>query len=460
MLPAVLTLRKATALAICFAVCILGCGKKEPEEGQPVRVVQPALKAPPGMTPVRAGVPVFISQKPLTVGQYLAYLEGTEQPIPVHRQDVEPGTPQAGQPVTGLDRQEAAWCAAWHLKRLPTAEEWRQAGDVVGPRPYPWSDDGAAVAQEAEILLVQDWVPGSNAQLQARAAREGLAESILAERCDGVEKLRQQLLGLVEVQRTRRGDLWKQLKPAFFSVLDREKKLAEERARREGRAEVLEILQRLEVAKGRLAAGIKANDLSAEQAEQAAERYTGQLGKWRTELQGVRDQLQDATNALQEEVVALTKVFEEAGTTEAEGHLDEAEAALADSAAPIESIAEAAPLERKLVTAIEWMRGEGPAFAGIPTLEDLNTRMAGLDQRIEELAGEDPVSAQIEEVRQRLERFGQAINRAFLQEKLLLEELDELVELRARKKAVETMLKGLNEALTGEPAAGADTVVE
>jgi hypothetical protein len=70
------------------------------------------------------------------------------------------------------------------------------------------------------------------------------------------------------------------------------------------------------------------------------------------------------------------------------------------------------------------------------------------------LAGEDPAGAEIENLRGKLERFGESIERDFLQEKLLIEELNELVELRARKKAVEAMLSRLQSAVQGRPAGG------
>jgi hypothetical protein len=92
-----------------------------------------------------------------------------------------------------------------------------------------------------------------------------------------------------------------------------------------------------------------------------------------------------------------------------------------------------------------------PAFEGVPSLEETDSRTAALDEDIQQLSGEDPAVAEIKDMHQRIAGFSEAMNREFLQEKLLFQELDELVELRARKKAVEAMLNGLKQAMKPEP---------
>jgi hypothetical protein len=441
-------LRRAIPVAVCIALVLLGCEKKEPEGRPPVRPPAPRVEAPPGTMPLRPDEGVFVSETPLSIGQYVAYLEGTTQPVPAEHEGA-----LAEEPLTGLDRAEAERCATWHLKRLPTAQEWEQASAAVGARPYPWTEDGAPVAEGAEVFLVQDWLPGTEGEQAARAGRDELAESILAEARRQVADLSARLQAMIEPRRAMRREMWQQIKPVFFALLDREKRVAELTARRGGLDEVVEILQRLVLAKGKLAAAVKAAELENGNAQEAVQAYTDQLAEVRAKVQQVRDELQKSTAAMQEQVVALTRAFEEAGTAETEGALDQAEAVLTEAGAPVETVARAEELQEKLRGAIERLTEAGPAFEGLPTVEEMNARIAELDARIEQLAADEAGAAAMEEAARKIERFGESIERQFLQEDLLVKELEELVGLRARKKAVEANLKGLQEALrAGEPA--------
>lgn len=435
-------IRRAIPVAACLALVLLGCEKKEPEAQPPVRPVAPAAKAPPGMVAVRPGAEVFISEQPFSVAQYVAYLKGTTQPVPAEYEGR-----LADEPASGLPRSEAERCATWHLMRLPTFEEWQQASAVVGARPYPWADDGSAVAAGAEAFLVQDWPPGSPGEEAARAARQELADRILADARADVAELRDRLEGMIEPRRAVGRELWQQIKPVFFSLLDRQKGLAEATARREGRAEVIEILNRLVLAKGKLAAAVKAAELEDTTAEDALQAYTDQLAQVRAKLQQVRDGLQKATAASQEQVVALTRAFEEMGTAEAAGRLEEAEAALAESAVQVDAVTQAEALKASLQSAVARLAEAGPAFENLPSVEDMNQRIAALDLRIAQLADQQAAAGAIQEAADKMERLGKAVSRQFLEEKVLLKELNELVELRARKKAVEANLNGLREAL-------------
>jgi uncharacterized phage infection (PIP) family protein YhgE len=365
--------------------------------------------------------------------------------------EVEPDSADAAQAITGLSRKEAGRCATWHLRRLPTAEEWRQAAAVVQPRPYPWLDDGAPAAAEAEIFLVQDWSTGTDSEVAARKAKEELTETILKEGVDKVERLRQQLSDMIARRKRRQEDQWKQLKPRFFQLLETEKKVAELQARKESRAEALEILTRFAVKKGKLAAALKTTEVTPEDAEKAAEGYENELAQARGKLQEVREALQTSTQEQQEEVLELTRMFEQDGAVEAGRGVEEAEAVLQQVPDVVEGATQAALLAETLQAAVLQLGEVSPAFEGVPSLEETDSRTAALDEDIQQLSGEDPAVAEIKDMHQRIAGFSEAMNREFLQEKLLFQELDELVELRARKKAVEAMLNGLKQAMKPEP---------
>jgi uncharacterized protein YukE len=447
--------RKATVGVLCAASVSMGllgfgCEKKKPEVQPNVRVVAPTGKPPAGMAAVPGESGAFISEKPLSVGQYVAYLDGTAQPVPEQWQGLEPAGPAAQRPMTGLSRREAESCATWELKRLPTPDEWQKASGVVGQRPYPWNEDGSPVAAEAEMFLVQDWRSGSDQEMQARQAKAVLPGAILSEHAAQVEALRGQLQGLVEQLRVRQEQQWTQMKPAFFALLEKEKKAAELRALRDGRAEQAAALELLAAEKGRLAAAYKADQMAA---DQAAQQYTEKLAEVRDTVPQVRKALQDSTAALQEQVVEATKALDQVGSAAAPGALAEAEAALKAPAGPVETMAQA--LERKAVlqAAVKKLQEQTSPFARIPTADAMAKRTAELDQETRRFTGEDPSAARIAEARRKMGSFGEALGREFLQENLLLQEMDELVDLRARKKAVEAMLAGLQAVLPARPAA-------
>ncbi len=439
-------LRKTIPIAVLLAALALGCEKKEPEAA-PVRVVGPPRTAPAGMQQIQEGKDVFISRQPATVGQYVDYLSQTNQPLPQRWQDLAPDDPAAQQPVTGLTREEARRMAVWHMKRLPTPEEWEQAA-AVGARPYPWAPDGAPVHQQAELFLVQDWLPAGPGQAEAARARGELVEQIRRGAAARVERLRAELQELVERQQARRGDLWEQIKPAFFSLLDKEKQLARLSARREGHQDVKRILTEIALAKGRLAAALKVEELSAEEADRRAAAYRQQLSAARAKVQEVREELQSETARLQDEVLALTRAFEEAGTAQATGLADQAEALLAETAETPETAAATTSAAERLEEMVARIRRGGPAFGAMPDLQEIEARAGEVERQTEELSGEDPAVEEVRALRGKVERFGEAIGREFLQESLLLQELDELVELRAGKKAVEATYERLA-AVTG-----------
>ena len=230
-------LRRMLPVAICAALLVTGCEKKEEKPPTPVRVTRPASRTPAGMVSISAAQPVFIATKPLTIGQYIQYLEGTGQDVPVQWQDVLPGSPEAGRSAVGLTQTEARRCAVWHLKRLPTREEWARAAEVVKPRPYPWNEDGSPVAPSAEVYLVQGYdTQSADDLLEARREKEGLADTILNEYLAEIEALGENLRGEIKAERARRQLAWEEVKPVFFALLDKERGLAQERATRAGRA--------------------------------------------------------------------------------------------------------------------------------------------------------------------------------------------------------------------------------
>lgn len=439
---------RVTPIAICLVLLVLGCEKKEAEKEAAPLLVRRGVALPAAMVPIREGVPVFITKKPVTVGEYGGYLQGTGQAMPERWRGLQPGAP-----VAGLTRKEAGRYAVWALKRLPTAQEWRQAAAVVGSRPYPWPEGAAPGAAGGDVFLVQDWPAGSDQELKARQAKAALPETILAEHKDEIAELRAQLQQATERHRTSREEQWKQLKPGFFALLEKQKELAGLRARQRAMADVLEILSEMAADKARLAVRLKTADLGPEAADAEVEAYEQKLADVRAKVQEVRQKLQQTTKELQDELVALTRRFEMVGATEVAAGLAAADVAVEADSTPPENIEQAARLAKELESALRLAGERRPAFEDFPGMDDIEGRMAQLDKQIEQISADQRLATEVETLRRKVAGLDQTINREFLQEKLLCQELDELAELRARMKAVEEKVDGLKEILG--PASGA-----
>ena len=113
----------------------------------------PAVEGPPGKVVVKG---FYIDLRETTVGEYGEFLRALEssgghhpgcpKDEPAGKSHVPEGwegqkdRPEA--PVVGVDWWDAASCAAWRKKRLPTEAEWERAAgfEPGGRRLYPWGN--------------------------------------------------------------------------------------------------------------------------------------------------------------------------------------------------------------------------------------------------------------------------------------------------------------------------------
>ncbi len=444
------TLRTLIGTSMCLLLLAPGCERKEPEGEPPLTQVRAAVTAPEGMAAVREGAAVFMSRQPISLGEYVAYLWDTEQPVPPQWEGTRPGTPGAQAPVVGLSRDEAELYAVWTMNRLPEREDWTAAAAIVGSRPYPWEDDGSAVP-DAALLLVRDWQPGSEQEQEALGLKAALPARILAGYQEAVGDVRKRIEELARDRKARVADLWSQIKPAFFNLLDKKKQLADLTARREKQGETLEILKTVLFEKGKMAAELKTQDLTPEEKEKLVQAYDEQLSNILAEIQEVRSNLQEANKKLQEQVVALTKRFEEGGALQVEVLSDAARKLLDDTAQAAASIREAVDWKVELQAVLESLEARTPILDRTPTLDDLKEAAAGMEQRIQQFGEDQEIAAQIDDVRNRIKNIGETVQREFLKEKLVFEELSGLVGLRASKEAIQATVDGLKEALGETP---------
>ncbi|MFO7956373.1 MAG: SUMF1/EgtB/PvdO family nonheme iron enzyme, partial [Candidatus Brocadiia bacterium] len=397
-------LRKALCLSICVFALLAGCEKKEPEEAQPQRVVrveeeQPT--APPGMTPIREGASVFISEDPVTVGEYVEYLRATDQVVPAKWLGVEPGTAGAQAPVTGLGRQEAEFYAIHELKRLPTRTEWNVAAAVMGDRPYPWAD-GEPASPDAALFLVRDWVPGSQGEQEARERARELPQLILAEHQKELEQLRADVQQLIEEYEARQKEMWQELKPAFFALLDKQKELAQRVAEQQRRLEALELTEELFDNKRKLAGRLAAEELSPEEQDRVVEDYNSVLADTLAKIQEVQAGLEEDIQDMQNRVMELTRRFEEEGRSRLSTLSEQARQLLAQGEQKAESIREAVTRKARLRELKEKLQDARPTLEEMPTLEDVKRKAAEIDQQLTELAEDEEVEKRIQDLQARI----------------------------------------------------------
>jgi hypothetical protein len=397
---------------------------------------------PDGTALIPGGEPAYIVTTTLTVGQYVHYLQGTGQDVPVKWQDVLPGSPEAQHPIVGLTRAEARRCAVWLLKRLPTPDEWARAAEIVRARPYPWKADGSPVSPDAEVFLVIS--PGD--ELKARRERDGLADAILEEYVTEINALAERVRGELAAERMRRKRAWDEVKPAFFALLEEERNLAQQQALRTGRAEAVAVVEALVTAKARLAVKLATGDPTAEEADAEVAGYSRQLAEARAQAQQVREKLQQALNAAQQQVVGLSEAYEQRGASRIDQGLDDLDGMIAAAVGPPETIALAAAAKLRLEAVARRLQEAAASASSLPALEELKQQAARVKEQLGQLAPDDAVE-RMKELRAKMAEIGKAIEQEFLQEKELFTDLEGLIDLRARKEAAEARLARLKDAL-------------
>jgi hypothetical protein len=444
-------LRNALPLAVCCLLLVLGCSKKQEAQGPAPRKAA-GIQAPTGMVAIGDKPPVFLLKSPVTVSQYVQYLKDSGQPVPASMRPVALGGPGGDQPVSGLTLKEARRCAAWNLMRLPTQQEWAMASVYVPATPYPWSGQDDATPVAAQLYLVQDWTAGSPAQQEAEAAKQALAKTLEQERAAGFEQARKALADLVTQQKSAAQERWDQFKPAFFSMVEKQKALAEAKGRKDAGQDELLLLQNIALEKGKVAkaaAGVEGT------LSDAARTYTDKLAQWRTQAEASRQSLENRTKELQQQVVAQTDAFDQLGTKSIADHFAEADALLTQGAQTPAQPSDAADLQSKLVEAAQKLQEAGPLFDSLPAPSYFSNQAAKLQQETTAAGADKATADKVAQVKESI-GFGQTINQNFLDEKLLLDDLASLVDLRARRDAIEanlTALTGVMRQIAAPPAA-------
>jgi hypothetical protein len=450
--------RNTLVLAACCVLLASGCEKKEPEFEPTVVHVGPSIDAPPGMQVLQDNPPLFITSRPVTAGQYIDYLKVTGQPLPTRLQAVTLGPDVANQPISGLTRNEADRYAVWAVKRLPTREEWRLAADMVGDTPYPWGAGFEDLPVAAPLFLAQDWLPGSEIEQEAKRKKNELGAAVLADNQAMTQELREELTDLLTDREVVAAERWQDFKPAFFALIEKTKKLAELRETQKRRADQLGVLQQVARAKGDLAIAITTAEEGAETPEAAIEQYKTDLANWRAEIQKTKQNLEELIKSRQEQVIQMTKQFDEEGSAAAAVSDPEAKALLAETESEAGDPQAALAVIKKLEDKIAALQAKPSPLENLPPVEGLQGQAAQMDSAIEQVPEDKETADKIAESLALLERLGTTVKQDFLDEKLLVNEIAELVVLRAQREAVDAnlaALKGVMDQLGG-PGTRAD----
>jgi hypothetical protein len=434
-------LKKSLIAACCLTLVFCGCGKDEEERTPPRNEpVEPTVSVPRGMKPLSVEPPVFMSVRPLTRAQYIEYLTAMNKTVPAHHA----GAP-ASEAITGLTPEQAARVATFHLRRLPTREEWQKADEIVGDTPWPWPEEG--VPSTEPIYLVQDWVSDTAGEQEALEARMALKAGA------GLEALKEELAAerkLLEEEmerfRAEHQQLWAQVKPAIFAMLDARRDLAAAEARVDARESYKDTLLRLALMKGKAAVKMIDSDASAAEQTAALNSYEEALAESRKKTAETIENLAQASGDLQEQAQALTAALEEYGKTAA-ASLPRAEAVLEATEEPGPTAADVQRQLGNVQDTITALKAREVQLPGLPSVEELQEKTRELREQVDAVEVPAQLQEEIDKVREMLAKHGKQIEQPFEQEPLLMQEQQKLMEARATHAGLAARVQALRDVL-------------
>ena len=438
--------RKLCVLAICLAALLTACKKKTaPEKPEAQRQVV----APAGVTQVPDTMPpVFISTEAVTVGEYLAFLQGTGQPVPQRFAAEEVGI---GASLEGLTLNEAQRYATWKMMRLPGAAEWTKAGKIVGDDPYPWGEElGPDEPRKgARVFLVRDWAEGSEGEQSARQKKKTLLERLLLQQTEKLTQMRGKLLEASAVAGARLRDQWEQVKPNVFKALQQAKEHAELAAREHLHESVLAMLNKVGEEKKKLI-NLKVRESTREVMDEAGKQYGKFLADLRKEIQTKKEALLKKNEQLQAKALELKKNLESVGQRSSDRLRAEVGAIAEEAAAKVDSMQKALRLQKRLEANEDNIKQVEKASQEVfrQVAEGLAARVKDLEGRIEELHKQ--INEQQDNVRtlqDSIKKLSKHIEKQFLDESFLFNDLEELTGVSVRKSALEAEITELEKTL-------------
>ena len=445
-------LRRMITLSICLVVLIPACRQKtEPqqqEQQQPSEEQETTVKAPPGMTVIK-GVedgPVFVRNDPVTVGEYQEFLATIGRPIPEKWTD---GSAELQKPITGLTLAQAQEYATWQLGSVPSASEWRNATPVVGAQPYPW-DPGAgpdAPRPNAELYLVQRYLPDSKGAEQAKQEKKDLRDKIQSKRVNEIVALQDKLDARLKELRDEWQSLWQEMKPAFFESLKSKNRAARARAEQQGRETVLRILQEVATEKVKQI-NLKVNDASSEKMEQAAQEYRAFLKDNTQKVQQKVEGLKETSGKLDQKTLDLKKKLEQAGQNWVQKKLGQVVEMRDNASKAGGTLSEALQAKDQLQTAMDTLEQSAPDLEDMrQMLESIKDSTEKAETEAQRLSAGDEATEEIKSLKNKLDNFSEHLDKEFPQEQELIDALNQLVDRSAKVKALRAEIEELESML-------------
>lgn len=431
-------------LVVCVAVVAVGCRKKpeEPAGGATTSTVT----APAGMKAIPGVAGAYIDETPVTVGQYLSFLDETGQSIPD-----ELASAQAVAPIIGLSIEQAQEYATWRLRRLPTAAEWAQVSDTMGSEPYPWAGDPPRRMANSRLFLVLDYEAGSPGQASAEVAKQRLSSKFLARYRDVVAEARKEAEILVATSSKHVTDVWANTRPQVLGRLEEKKQASIEVARAATLDPLLVDVESMVQHKYE-AVRLKVTGTAQQEIDEAIEAYENFLAGQREKAQAAIKALQESNKSLQDRKMGLTRRLDQAE----EVVIASLEAAVADpldrlsmTAADLSAASRLRELKDEAQSAVQAASDQiVGAIERLPS-EVKVPDQAGVPEKLDELTKER------RELEQKLPELSEFLGREFINEGELLQDLSDLLELRTLNRGIEGEVQGLQKVLSalGETAA-------
>ena len=419
-------------------------GQKQQQQ-QKQKQAQQQPEAPPGMALIQ-GVgdePIFIRTQPVTVQEYVDFLEATGRSAPERYSG--PGV-DTDRPVTGLSLRRARRLTTWMLGQLPSAREWQAAPDSVVSGTYPWRLEQGEDAPRpgAKVYIVKHYRPGDPGEEQARQRKNEMLSELLKERRQEVSELRQQgSSGLNDIESSWQ-DTWSQYKTRFFNYLALKAEQTRRQAEKRRKQTVATILNQLRERKIQNLIRLQQTDASAQEMQQAVEEYRSYLSQQLQNVQEKKNSLEEQMSGMSDRVLEMKQQVENAGSTMLEPVLQSIRQELdnvPDQLDDIEAAVQARDRLREIRSSLEEARSRANA---------LESRLSDLQEQIQSLEEEsdggqtdvEKLDRNIEEEKEKLSGLSDTLDRSFETEQELFDALSELSSISIKKR--------VQEAQTGE----------
>jgi len=408
--------RHVMFIALCLCVLAVGCERKEP--AIIINGPEPTTKsgAPAGMIALGAdGSAPFLRKESVTPAEYAAFCKATNI------------LPRDSAPSTWPKQQLAAWL----MMRPATPAELEQARAEIGD-------------PTGRLFLVQDWLPGSQGERDARAAKDALTKDT---GLNGINReiadLRATLSGRIEATREAWDEHWLQLKPAIFSLVEEQK--ARDELRQITAEKLLITVEDVREAQLLFRKDFLISDTDAAKTK-AIKVYADTLAMTRKLLAANLTDLADEQIIISARIRDITTKLELAGDIAVNAAAAAQADVLARTLTPPPTRARAEADRAAVAEAIAALTDVKPAIGKLPSLDDIAKELAAVKAAIAVLGEKppaDPLGIKLAKQRELLTKPEASIPRQFAQEPLLLKDIDAWGEALARRDILAAKLKRL-----------------